>query len=128
MQVNMLNSNTKSFLTILVICLSIIGFMVKLPSVFHHYDKELHAAFYFLAAGFLNLLYGKNLKAHIIIFFLLMVFGTGIEYFQEYSNTLLHKRIHGRFDPEDVKANTKGLIVFSILWIPYLLVKQSKKI
>lgn len=116
----------KTLLTILALILSVIGFMIKLPSVFHHYDKELHAAFYFLAAGFLNMLYGKNFTTHILIFFVLLGFGIAIEYAQAYSNTLLHKRIHGRFDIEDVKANTKGLIVFSVIWIPYLFLKSSR--
>lgn len=117
----------KTLLTILALILSVIGFMVKLPSVFHHYDKELHAAFYFLAAGFLNILYSKNLTTHILIFLFLLGFGIAIEYAQAYSNILLHKRIHGRFDIEDVKANTKGLIAFSILWIPYLFLKPSRQ-
>lgn len=118
----------KTLLTIIALIFSVIGFMIKLPSVFHHYDKELHAAFYFLAAGFLNILYSKNLTTHILIFLILLGFGITIEYAQAYSNILLHKRIHGRFDIEDVKANTKGLIAFSILWVPYLLFnKLSKK-
>ncbi len=117
----------KTLLTILALILSVIGFMIKLPSVFHHYDKELHAAFYFLAAGFLNMLYGKNLINHILIFFVLLGFGIAIEYAQAYSNILLHKRIHGRFDIEDVKANAKGLIAFSIIWIPYLIFKPSRQ-
>ena len=118
----------KTLLTIVALILSVIGFMIKLPSVFHHYDKELHAAFYFFAAGFLNILYGKNLTTHILIFFVLLGFGIAIEYAQAYSNTLLHKRIHGRFDIEDVKANAKGLIAFSIIWIPYLIFKPSRQI
>jgi hypothetical protein len=118
----------KTLLTILALILSVIGFMIKLPSVFHHYDKELHAAFYFLAAGFLNMLYGKNLTTHILIFFVLLGFGIAIESAQAYSNILLKKRIHGRFDIEDVKANAKGLIAFSIIWIPYLIFKPSRQI
>jgi hypothetical protein len=117
----------KTLLTIVALILSVIGFMIKLPSVFHHYDKELHTAFYFLAAGFLNILYGKNLTTHIFIFFVLLGFGIAIEYAQAYSNILLKKRIHGRFDIEDVKANAKGLIAFSVIWIPYLLIRKSPK-
>jgi hypothetical protein len=30
---------------------------------------------------------------------------------------LLHKKIHGRFDIEDVQANVKGLIAFSAIWL-----------
>ena len=117
----------KTLLTIIALILSVIGFMIKLPAVFHHYDKELHGAFYFLAAGFLNMLYGKNLTTHILIFFVLLGYGIAIEYAQAYSNILLKKRIHGRFDIQDVKANTKGLIAFSILWIPYFFLKPSRQ-
>lgn len=118
----------KCFVTILALILSVIGFMIKLPSVFHHYDKELHAAFYFIAAGFLNILYGKNLTTHILIFIILLGFGIAIEYAQTYSNILLKKRIHGRFDIEDVKANAKGLIAFSVIWIPYISFKKTTSI
>lgn len=102
---------------------SVLGFMIKLPRTFRHYDKELHAAFYFLAAGFLNILFtnGKFTR-HILIFALLYLFSVSIEWAQEYSNKLLRKRIHGRFDPEDLKYNLRGLIAFSLLWIPYRLV------
>jgi hypothetical protein len=95
--------------------------MVKLPAAFRHFDKELHALFYFFAAAFLNLLFAKkNIIVHLVIFGLLYVFGVGIEYAQEYSNTLLHKKIHGRFDIEDVHSNLKGLIACSIAWIIYV--------
>jgi len=99
-----------------------LGFMVKLPSHFRHYDKELHAAFYFLAAGFLNVLFTNGkLTRHILIFVSLYVFSISIEYAQEYSNKLFHVRIHGRYDPEDVKYNLRGLIAYSLLWISYRL-------
>lgn len=97
---------------------SVYGFMIKLPSGFRHVDKEMHAAFYFAAAAFLNILFAKrNIIKHVLIFILLYLFGMAIEYGQEYSNTLLHKRIHGRYDPEDILWNTKGLIAFSAVWI-----------
>lgn len=96
---------------------SVYGFMIKLPAGFRHIDKELHSAYYFGAAAFLNLLFArKSLWAHILILVLLFLFGLSVEYAQEYSNKLLHSRIHGRFDIEDVKANLKGLVVFSALW------------
>jgi hypothetical protein len=96
--------------------------MVKLPVVFRHHDKELHAAFYFLAAGFLNVLFTNGKFArHLFIFGILYFFSISIEYAQEYSNTYFHARIHGRYDPEDVKYNLKGLIAYSLLWIPYRL-------
>jgi hypothetical protein len=110
----------KTFLLVSWLAVSVVGFMVKLPRTFRHYDKELHAAFYFLAAGFLNVLFanGKFVR-HIIIFILLYLFSVSIEFAQEYSNKLLHKQIHGRFDPEDIKYNLRGLIAFSVLWVPY---------
>lgn len=101
---------------------SILGFMVKLPSAFRHHDKELHAAFYFLAAGFLNLLFTNGkLARHIIIFVALYLFSISIEFAQEYSNKFFRVRIHGRYDPEDVKYNLTGLIAFSALWVVYRL-------
>lgn len=127
-----LSSSQKIFLTIVCFVIAIIGFMVKLPSVFRHYDKELHTLFYFLAAGFLNVLFADNkLTRHILIFAVLCLFSISIEYAQEYSNKLLHKTIHGRYDPEDVKANLTGLVAFSVLWMIYyigrLLFRGAKK-
>lgn len=102
--------------------LALVGFMVKLPSGFRGMDKELHAAFYFCAAAFLNLLFArKSLVRHALIFGALYIFGVGIEYAQAYSNQFYRKRIHGRFDPEDVQSNLKGLIAFSVIWLLYLL-------
>ena len=100
--------------------IAIVGFMVKLPAAFRNMDKELHAAFYFLAAALLNILFtGTKLVRHVIIFIALYLFGVAIEYGQDYSNRFFHKRIHGRFDPEDVRANLNGLIAFSLLWFLY---------
>jgi hypothetical protein len=117
-----LNNWVKAFLVFIFLISSIVGFMVKLPSGFRHFDKELHATFYFLAAGFLNVLFtnGKFTR-HILIFVLLYVFSISIEYAQEYSNRFFHVRIHGRYDPEDVKYNLRGLIAYSVLWILYIL-------
>ena len=118
-----LNNWTKAFLIFIWLIASVIGFMVKLPSGFKHYDKELHAAFYFLAAAFLNILVTNGkLSRHIIIFALLYFFSISIEYAQEYSNKFFHVRIHGRYDPEDVKYNLRGLIAYSVLWVVYRLV------
>jgi hypothetical protein len=116
------NNWTKVFLVFIFSTLSVLGFMIKLPAGFRHYDKELHAAFYFLAAGFLNVLFtnGKFTR-HILIFAILYFFGISIEYAQEYSNKFFHVRIHGRYDPEDVKYNLKGLIGYSLLWVLYRL-------
>ncbi len=108
----------------------VIGFMLKLPSAFRPIDKEMHAAFYFLAAAFLNFLFvGTKLVRHVLIFVVLYLFGAGIEAAQEYSNRFFRKRIHGRFDPEDLEWNLKGLVAFSVLWLLYcgivFLYKQS---
>ena len=114
------SKQTKIFLVIVCLLLSVLGFMVKLPSVFRHWDKELHSAFYFLAAAFLNILFtNKRVSIHVFIFIILFLFGVSIEYAQEYSNKLLHTTIHGRFDREDVLSNLRGLLAFSVLWIAY---------
>jgi len=95
--------------------LSIVGFMLKLPRVFHHYDKELHTAFYFSAYLFFSFLFPKK---WFLVFLILLFFGIGIELFQDFSNTisirLVGRRIHGRFDPEDVIANFYGLVYGAI--------------
>lgn len=116
-----LNNWTKALLTGVCFVIAITGFMIKLPPVFQHYDKEMHALFYFCAAAFLNILFaGTKITRHIAIFIFLVLFGMAIEYAQEYSNKLLHKRIHGRYDVEDVQSNLKGLIAFSMVWIVYV--------
>jgi hypothetical protein len=109
----------QKFLIVLVcFAVAIAGFMIKLPSGFRHIDKQLHAAFYFGAAAFLNLLFaGTKLVRHILLFIALYLFGMVIEYAQQYSNRFFRRRIHGRFDPEDIQSNLNGLIAFSLLWI-----------
>ena len=98
---------------------SLVGFMVKLPAGLREQDKLLHSLFYFGAALLLNLLFAKrNLLYHCIIFLALYFGGVAIEYAQDYSNTWLQRKIHGRYDPEDVSANLKGLIWFSACWLP----------
>ena len=80
----------------------------------------MHSLFYFLAAASLNFFFARRIIfRHVVIFIFLLLFGIAIEFAQEYSNKFLHKRIHGRFDIEDIQSNFKGLIVFSILWITY---------
>jgi len=112
------NNWTRVLLILFCISLSVIGFLVKLPSNFRHIDKELHSVFYFLAAAFLNILFAnKQIIRHIVIFISLFLFGVAIEYAQEYSNKFFHKRIHGRYDIEDIRANLSGLVLFSIFWI-----------
>ena len=116
-----LNKWTKILLVSVCFALAIVGFMVKLPSGFKHFDKELHSIFYFFAAAFLNLLFAnKKIVLHLLIFISLYLFGISIEYAQAYSNNFFHVKIHGRYDPEDVQSNLKGLIAFSICWIIYV--------
>jgi hypothetical protein len=118
-----LTTPTKILLAGVCLVVSTAGFLIKLPSTFRHVDKELHSLFYFLAAAFLNVLFAnRKLLRHIMIFIVLYVFGMAIEYAQEYSNKLLHKRIHGHYDIEDIESNLKGLIAFSAVWIVYSLV------
>lgn len=115
-----LSITARLIITALAFAVAIIGFMIKLPAIFRHHDKEMHAAFYFLAAAFLNILFARRrLLPHIIIFALLYLFGMAIEYAQEYSNHYFRSRIHGRYDPEDMLWNTRGLVAFSILWCVY---------
>lgn len=106
------------FIVVAFFAIAVIGFMVKLPSCFRHIDKGLHSGFYFFAAVFLNVLLVKTkFVRHVVIFISLFVFGIAIEYAQAYSNKFFHNKIHGRFDPEDVHWNLKGLVAFSLLWI-----------
>lgn len=118
-----LTAGQKFLIVFVCFAAAIVGFMLKLPSGFRHIDKELHAAFYFLAAAFLNvLLAGTNLIRHVIIFIALYFFGMAIEWAQAYSNKFFRSRIHGRFDPEDLESNLNGLIAFSLLWLVSTLV------
>jgi VanZ family protein len=115
-----LSNYSKAIIIVVCLILSIVGFLVKLPSYFRHIDKELHSLFYFLAAAFLNILFStKRIANHFAIFISLLLFGIAIEFAQEYSNKLFHTRIHGRFDIEDVAANFKGLLIFSGIWVLY---------
>lgn len=109
-----LTLNQKLALTFFCFSIAIIGFMIKLPSAFRNYDKELHSMFYFSAALFLNVLFNKR---HLIIFIFLLLFGVGIELSQQFSNRFFNRRIHGRFDIEDVYYNLIGLISFSVIWL-----------
>lgn len=117
------NNWMKILLMSFCFAIAIVGFMIKLPSAFRHFDKELHAVFYFIAAAFLNILFAnKKIIIHLLIFTFLYFFGVVIEYAQEYSNKFFRKRIHGRYDIEDIQSNLKGLIAFSILWIVYVVI------
>lgn len=113
-----LSTNQRIMIAVFFFAIAIFGFMLKLPAAFRGIDKELHAVFYFLAAAFLNVLFAKrNLIKHVLIFIGLYLFGLAIEYSQAYSNSFFNKRIHGRFDPEDVQWNLNGLTTFSLLWV-----------
>jgi hypothetical protein len=115
-----LNNWVKASLVLLCLLVSVYGFMIKLPREFRHIDKEMHSLFYFLAAAFLNILFTNGkLVRHILIFVILYLFSMGIEYAQEYSNQFFRSRIHGRYDPEDIKYNLRGLIAYSVLWVCY---------
>ena len=117
------NNWTKALLILLCLSLAVIGFLVKLPSNFRQIDKELHSVFYFIAAAFINLLFvNKNFIRHIVISISLYLFGMAIEYAQEYSNKYFHKKIHGRYDIEDIQANLKGLVLFSIFWMLLIII------
>lgn len=127
-----LSTGAKIAITVACFIASVTGFLMRLPSGFHHIDKQLHFAFYFLAATFFNILFSvKKLSKHVLIFMLLLLFGIGIEFAQENYNKVFHVRFHGRYDPEDVKANIIGLISFSILWAIIMLLslafRSSKK-
>jgi hypothetical protein len=132
-----LNNWVKASLVLICLLVSVYGFMIKLPREFRHIDKELHTAFYFFAAAFLNILFTNGkLARHVLIFAILYLFGMSIEYAQEYSNQFFRSRIHGRYDPEDIKYNLRGLIGYSVLWVCYRLavlvykklsVKQASK-
>ena len=117
MKVN-LTIGQKIIIVFVCFAIAIAGFMLKLPSPFRRIDKELHATFYFLAAALLNVLFAQTkFVRHAVIFVSLYLFGMAIEFAQAYSNRFFRKRIHGRFDPEDVEWNLKGLIAFSVLWL-----------
>lgn len=117
-----LTKREKEFLIISLGVISTLGFMLKLPRIFHHFDKELHTLFYFFAAFVLTALYPKK---HVLIAFFLAFFGVCIEVAQQLSNRLFVKRIHGHFDMEDVIANCKGIIFFSSIYVCWRLFKKT---
>lgn len=112
-----LSPTSKKWILVFLLIASIVGFMLRLPSIFHRYDKELHFAFYFGAIIVLSGLLAKNqLTKHIYLLFTLLFFGIAIEFFQEMSNHLVDRPIHGRFDKEDVQYNATGLLAGSLIW------------
>jgi hypothetical protein len=85
--------------------------MVKLPRLFHKFDKELHFMFYFFTTVFILLLFRKR---RFISFLVISLFGILIEFAQEFSNKItiriIGKAIHGRFDIEDIRYNMIGVV------------------
>jgi glycopeptide antibiotics resistance protein len=94
--------------------------MVKLPRIFYHHDKILHALFYFFATITIALMYPKK---WVMVSICLTLFGFAIEFAQEFSNKiskiLIGKVIHGKFDITDIKYNLigllSGILVFHII-------------
>ncbi len=118
-----ISDRIKYFTVAICLGLSCYGFLIKLPVPFRSIDTELHALFFFIAAAFLNILFKvKKLNNHLLIFGMLFLFSTLIEFTQDYSNTLLHKKIHGNFDPNDLKYNLIGITIFSMFWFMYYLI------
>jgi hypothetical protein len=113
--------NTYKIILISILAVfSIVGFMVKLPKILHHFDKELHMMFYFSATMIIAFFFPKKWMISSIG---LALFGIIIEFAQEFSNKIsiriIGKAIHGRFDVEDVKYNIIGvfcgLMLFQII-------------
>ncbi len=103
--------------TAILFAIAVFGFMIKLPTVFHYHDKELHVLFFFFASMYLHIVFAewKPIRS-LYIFAFLFVFGVLIEVAQHLSNYMLHKRIHGRLDPEDIFSDFIGLFLFAVLW------------
>lgn len=123
-----MSNSSRILLLLFLTFLSIVGFIIRLPGVFSHFDKELHALFYFCASIVLTLMFSNR---WVIICFGLLIFGILIEYAQAFSNKisirLIGKRIHGNFDIEDVKFNTVGIFFGLIIFLGYrFLLKPNK--
>jgi hypothetical protein len=104
-------------ISILFVLVSFVGFMVKLPKVFEHYDKALHFLFYFYASFIGCYFYANNKINFIVVLSCLIFFGFFIEYLQGYSNRFFKKSIHGNFDIQDIKYNILGISLYSSIWI-----------
>ncbi|MFN3589601.1 MAG: hypothetical protein ACK4UP_09470 [Spirosomataceae bacterium] len=120
-----MSKKSKFLLVVVLIICSVIGFMLKLPRVFRHYDKELHTLFYFCATLFMASLYPRK---WFLVAFLLAIFGIGIEAAQSFSNRisirLIGKAIHGRFDIEDVWANCMGIGAGLVIFLVFMGMKR----
>jgi hypothetical protein len=115
------------FISFFAVC-SILGFMVRLPRIFHHYDKELHAIFYFGTTMTITFLFPKR---SILATTGLVLFGIIIEFAQEFSNKIskriIGKAIHGRFDIDDVKYNLIGIFLGLLIFLLYRLILKLKQ-
>jgi hypothetical protein len=121
-----MTNNGRIFLVLIAVIISFYCFLIKLPIPLRKMDTELHALFFFSASVFLNIIFRvKKLNTHFLIFGMLFLFSALIEFAQEYSNTLVKKRIHGNFDPVDLKYNLVGLTSFSVLWMIYFITLRS---
>lgn len=115
-----ITNNLKFLIVAICFVISCYGFLIKLPIPFRKIDTELHALFFFIAAAFLNVLFKvKKLNNHFLIFGMLFLFSTLIEFAQEFTNKLTHNKIHGDFDPNDLKYNLIGLTLYSVFWLMY---------
>jgi hypothetical protein len=122
-----------TLITLFLVC-SFALFMIKLPSFLHHYDKACHFLFYFVV--YLILVFTLKIKTFyqfIITIILLILFSVFIEYAQEFSNSLFRKRIHGKFDIQDIKYNIYGLVssfgtVYIINFLDKLFLKNCNSI
>lgn len=123
----MKNTNKIILISILAVC-SIIGFMVRLPRVFHHFDKELHAIFYFIATTLSCILFPKR---WLFLSISLTLFGIIIEYAQAFSNKIsiriIGKAIHGRFDLADIKSNIIGVFCGLLLFLLFQISIKPKE-
>ncbi len=103
---------SKILLVVICFLFAAIGFLIKIPVPLRGHDKLLHISAYFTASAFLNFLFKKR---HLVIFIVLLLFGVSIEYLQQLANKITHSHIHGRFDIEDIYANTKDLLLYSFI-------------
>jgi hypothetical protein len=123
----MIKNYSSIFICSFFLC-SIIGFMIRLPKIFHHIDKELHGIFYFITVIIFSVIYPKKWG---IVSAILTVFGIMIELAQHFSNKIticfFGKAIHGRFDLEDIKYNIFGLILGLLFYHLFRISSSSLK-
>jgi putative exporter of polyketide antibiotics len=112
-----MRTHHKIIIVIICFILALIGFLIKIPVPLRGNDKLLHTVFYFGAAAFLHILFGRGL---IFILIGLALFGVMIEYLQPLCNKFFHTKVHGRFDKEDIYANLKGLAIYTAIAVVFL--------